>query len=163
MKKKLLIAGIVFLLVFTLAGCAGQQVPLPEESVLKVSELKDDEALNKICKTLREKEYIPEDGIITSANVIGAEAGYSFAMSVNGSSFTMEIYRFDMDNLNETGKNVIESVKKDGHFNVLGYKDINAEICENENYLLIYPDEKLQEETNKNTKEEILKVINESK
>jgi len=74
------------------------------------------------------------------ADVIGAESGVQYQFSYNGkNNITVELYEYDLDNLNDTAKNIIESVQSNGQFTLMD-KQIPATLSDSGKYLMIYTD-----------------------
>ena len=173
MKKnfsKIIALVVAIIAILSITGCGMQPATVPTENKVKISEFGDKATgVEAICKTLKEKEYIPDDNCIkTSANLIGAKSGYRMdGVSVNGSKFSVEIYEFK-DTNSELAKSTINSVKENGSFNLFGRTVSYAYMSDNNKYLLIYPDERSVSDKEKDTenvtrKDEFLKVINSAK
>ncbi|MEE1281233.1 MAG: hypothetical protein UHK60_03120 [Acutalibacteraceae bacterium] len=173
MKKnfsKIIALVVAIIAILSITGCGMQPATVPTENKVKISEFGDKATgVEAICKTLKEKEYIPDDNCIkTSANLIGAKSGYRMdGVSVNGSKFSVEIYEFE-DTNSELAKSTINSVIENGSFNLFGRTVSYAYMSDNNKYLLIYPDEKSVSDKEKDTenvtrKDEFLKVINSAK
>ncbi len=162
---------IAIITVFSITGCGMQPATVPSENRVKISEFGDKATgVEAICKTLKEKEFIPKDDecIETNAKLIGAKKGYRIeGVTVHSSKFSVEIYEFE-DTSNELAKKVISSVKENGYFELFGRKVPYAYLSDNNKYLLIYPDEKSVSDKEKDAenvtrKDEFLKVINSAK
>lgn len=173
MKKnfsKIIALVVAIIAVLSITGCGMQPATVPNENKVKISEFGDKATgVEAICKTLKEKEYIPNDNCTkTSADLIGAKLGYRMdGVSVNGSKFSVEIYEFE-DTNSELAKSTINSVKENGSFSLFGRTVSYAYMSDNNKYLLIYPDEKSVSDKEKDTenvtrKDEFLKVINSAK
>ena len=52
----------------------------------------------------------------------------------------IELYEYDLNNLNDTAKSVINSVKKDGSFVILDLPAVTAYLSDNGKYMMIYTD-----------------------
>lgn len=173
MKKistKVIALLVAIIAVLSITGCGMQPATVPEENKVKISEFGDKATgVEAICKTLKEKEYIPNDECIkTSADLIGAKSGYRMEdVNVNGSKFSVEIYEYE-DTTSDIAKNVISSVKENGTFDLYGRTVSYAYMSDNDKYLLIYPDEKSVSDEEKNSenvtrKNDFLEVINSAK
>lgn len=158
---------IAIIAVLSVTGCGMQPATVPTENKVKISEFGDKATgVEAICQTLKEKEYVPNDDCIkTSADLIGAKSGYRMeGINVNGSQFSVEVYEYD-DTTSDIAKNVINSVKENGSFDLFGRNVSYAYMSDNNKYLLIYPDEKSVSDEEKNSenvtrKDEFLKIIN---
>lgn len=161
---------VAIIAVLSITGCGMQPATVPTENKVKISEFGDKATgVEAICKTLKEKEYVPNDDCIkTSADLIGAKSGYRMeGVTVNGSQFSVEVYEYE-DTTSDIAKNVISSVKENGTFDLFGRTVSYAYMSDNDKYLLIYPDEKSISDEEKNSenvtrKDEVLKVINSAK
>lgn len=173
MKKnfsKIIALFVAIIAVLSITSCGMQPATVPNENKVKISEFGDKATgVEAICKTLKEKEYIPNDDCIkTSADLIGAKSGYRMdGVTVNSSKFSVEIYEFE-DTNNELAKSTIKSVKENGSFSLFGRTVSYAYMSDNDKYLLIYPDEKSISDKEKDAenvtrKDEFLKVINSAK
>lgn len=94
----------------------------------------------KVNDKLDEKNVTEMD-----AALVGAEQGKKFATSYNGKNITIELYGYNTSNLNDTAKQVIESVKKDGTFTILDLSPVKAYLSDNGKYLMIYSDASIDE------------------
>lgn len=173
MKKRLFkVVAIVMAIiaVTSVTGCGMKPATVPQENNVKISEFKDKATgAQAICKTLKAKDYIPNDKCIqTDYALIGASDGYRMdKVHVNGSEFSIEIYEFK-DTTNENAKAIIDSVKKNGSFTLFGRKVPYAYMSKNDKYLLIYPDKKSVSDENKDKENvdrlnAVLKVVNSAK
>ena len=70
---------------------------------------------------------------------IGAQDGYRFRFILNGSTVQVEVYSYDVNNLNEQGQTVLDSVKADGSFTMLD-NDVPATLNSDGKYMLLYTD-----------------------
>ena len=166
MKKnfsKIIALFVAIIAVLSITSCGMQPATVPNENKVKISEFGDKATgVEAICKTLKEKEYIPNDDCIkTSADLI------MDGVTVNSSKFSVEIYEFE-DTNNELAKSTIKSVKENGSFSLFGRTVSYAYMSDNDKYLLIYPDEKSISDKEKDAenvtrKDEFLKVINSAK
>lgn len=77
--------------------------------------------------------------------LIGAEKGRKYATTYNGKNITVELYGYNTETLNDTAKEVIESVKKDGTFTILDFAPVKAYLSDNGKYLMIYSDASIDE------------------
>ncbi len=75
---------------------------------------------------------------------IGAIGGYRYKFTFNGSTVQAEFYEFDTENLNEKGKDCLDSVKSSGKFTVLD-NEVAATLSDNGKYLMVYTDPRTEE------------------
>ncbi len=118
-----------------------------EENTSSMPEIHSKEAgLDNIVQYFTSMDLIDENSKSKVAyEVIGAKNGVKYSATVADSSFTLELYEFETDNLNSTAEKTINSVKNSGSFNILD-TPVNAVISDNNKYLLIYGDNSDNEE-----------------
>lgn len=125
-------------------------------------------------------EYFAKKGYITTkdgkidestvtvmdASLIGAKEGKKYATAYGGKAITIELYEYDvrnLNNLNDTAKAVIESVKNSGEFTILDLPPVNAYLSNNGRYIMIYTDSSIddanpdKESDNYKHREEVIK------
>ncbi len=113
-----------------------------------------------LCKYFTEKLYIvakkgdkPNETKMDTS-LIGAKEGKKFATSYGGKPITIELYSYDISNLNDTANEVINSVKTDGTFTIrseyqgseVEMPAVTAYISDNGQYLMIYTDASINSE-----------------
>ena len=87
---------------------------------------------------------------------IGAVAGVQYRFSYEGSNnVTVELYEYDLDNLNDEAQAVLDSVKANGTFTVIGQEVTDAYLSDSGKYLMIYKDTQTNEQ-NELHKQEIV-------
>lgn len=165
MKKRFAVVALILMLVLVVTGCARpQQAEIPAENVVSAEKLKEEAGLDGMAKKLYDQESIASSGVITDAEVIGAQKGYRFTDSAN-SDVTIEVYEFNLEKLSETGKATVDSVndKEKGYFTIFG-QEVPAQMSKNGKYMLVYTDPKLQgdntDEARQERKDAVLKVFN---
>jgi hypothetical protein len=90
-------------------------------------------------------DYLEGNGIIggtateMKADIIGAEKGEKYTFQYNSATVVVELYQFDLDNLNDTDKETLESIKENGTFKVLD-TDVEAKISKSGKYVMLYTD-----------------------
>ena len=120
------------------------------------------QAEQELEKYLKKRAFLPDmDGTEMSYGMIGAKAGHRYMFTFNNSQVTAEFYEYDLKNLNDEAKKTIESVKKDGKFELLGMTT-EATLSDNGKYLMVYTDNS-GEELNKTRKSDVLKAFKEYK
>ena len=127
--------------------------------------------LQGLSEYFAKKEYITtKDGkidestvTVMDASLIGAKEGKKYATSYGGKAVTIELYEYDVKNLNDTAKAVVESVKNSGEFTILDLPSVKANLSDNEKYLMIYTDSSIddanpdKESDNYKHREEVIK------
>lgn len=120
----------------------------------EVSEDNFDDNLDGLCNYFAKMDYIAtkKDAIDESAltkmdaSLIGAKSGNKFTTKYNGKAVTIELYEYDTKNLNDTAKDVIASVEKDGTFTILELPAVKAYLSDNGKYLMVYTDSSIDDE-----------------
>lgn len=90
------------------------------------------------------------------AELIGAEKGIKYVTKYNGQDVIVELYSYNTENLNDTAKEIINSVKEKGTFAILPDKDgnylseVTAYLSDNGKFLMIYSDKSI-DKTNPDT------------
>ena len=108
------------------------------ESVASVPPIESyEDNLTGLTQAMTDRGYISGDPTTMSAQFIGAKEGYRYQFSYEKSKVTVELYEYDLENLNETAQRVISAVKQDGQFEIQG-TNITATLSDNGKYLMIY-------------------------
>lgn len=122
-------------------------------------------------------EYFAKKGYITTkdgkidestvtvmdASLIGAKEGKKFITAYGGKAITIELYEYDLKNLNDTAKTVVESVKNSGEFTILDLPSVKAYLSNNGRYIMVYTDASIddanpdKESDNYKHREEVIK------
>lgn len=83
------------------------------------------------------------------AELIGAEEGVKYTTKYNGKDVIIELYSYDTENLNDTAKEIIKSVKEKGTFEILPNQQgeylpaVTAYLSDNGKFLMIYSDKSI--------------------
>lgn len=114
-----------------------EATPEPEASV---DESKFTDNLEGLQEYMMAKEYISGTPVDMEASFIGAKDGVKYTCSYEGSNnITVELYEYDTSALDDTAKEVIDSVKKNGTFELMGMT-AEATLSDNGKYLMVYKD-----------------------
>ena len=149
-KVSILMLAFCLLVIFTACGAgdwrnqSSEPANADESSASAPAEVSQDDyedSLDGLCKYLKDSEIISGDATEMRADMIGAEAGNMYVHSFEGGSVTVELYAYDLDHLNDTGKSMLDSIKKNGTFTLLG-TETPAILSDNGKYLMIYKDAK---------------------
>jgi hypothetical protein len=143
--KKLLCIGLaaVFCLAMTACGVDNTKetsspssgtVSTPE---VQVSEDDYEDTLDGLEQYLTAKGAISGDPQIVRSEYIGADDGDRFVIAFENATVTIELYSYTLDNLNDTAKEVLDSVKETGKFTIFG-TEAQALLSNNGKYLMIY-------------------------
>lgn len=102
--------------------------------------------LDGLCACFEWRKYVdPSTKKETLANVIGAQKGVEYVANVADSKFDVELYYYDLDNLNEVANSYVDEIKTTGSFTLLG-NSVPAFISNNNKYMMIYTDTSSKEE-----------------
>lgn len=143
-------------------------------TVDEVEEKNFEDNLNGLSNYFAKKGYITtKDGkidestvTVMDASLIGAKEGKKYATSYGGKAITIELYEYDvrnLNNLNDTAKTVIESVKNSGEFTILDLPPVKAYLSNNGRYIMVYTDASIddanpdKESDNYKHREEVIK------
>ena len=140
--KKILALVLVMVMAVSLTGCMTTKGQTSTELVVSAEEKNPDMSaytndFDGITKYLADCEVIAGEGAEMSADFIGAVTGKKYAFSYEGQKATCEIYEYDLENLNDTAKAVIDSVKTKGYFESLD-SEVTATLSNNGKFLMIY-------------------------
>ena len=118
-----------------------------EETVAEKDPAKYSDDIQGLCKFMEENKVTAGERIQMEYGVIGAMNGYKYSYMYDGSAVQLEVYEFAVEGLSETAKTVIESVKKDGQFELLD-NTIPAQLSADGRFMLIYTDDKAAKKDN---------------
>lgn len=146
--KRAIAAFVVFCLILICTGCGvkgwqnGESAPSSsevevEELIKEVDDSSYENNLSGLSGYLKEAGAISGEAKEMSADMIGAIAGEKYEDNVT----SIEIYEFSNENLSDTAKEVIRSIKETGKFEMLGIK-VDAVLSENEKFLMVYSENK---------------------
>ena len=150
MKKKIILGAMAAAMVaaVTLTGCGGSDdtssVPEVVAGTMEIAEL-DAQGMEGLCDYLEGNGIIAGNYVDMKADVIGAVDGRKYQFKYNGATIIAEFYEYDLANLSETAETVLNDVKTEGKFDVLG-TEIDAAITEDGKYVYIYGDTNTSEE-----------------
>lgn len=156
MMKKILLTVMCLVLALSLAGCVGAsstavsatdlvlpteaEVSEGEEQPTELEEIDADEYednLEGLEEYLKACYVIAGEPKIMSHEAIGAVAGHKFTVNYQKNRLEVELYEFDLDNLNAAAKECLRSVEEDGYFMMLDQK-VEAYINGSGKYIMIY-------------------------
>lgn len=161
-KKVLLFAGAA-VLALTLTACGGQAEQLetldtPSSGIdwAPAEAASFDDSLDGLCKYMESNKAVTGEKDYMSYKEIGAIDGCRYRFKFDGSTVQAEFYEFDLENLDEKGKECVDSVTEKGFFTVLGNQ---APAVMNGKYMMVYTDTD-NDEANKAHSDEVLKLFN---
>ncbi len=136
MKKILFAAILSFAFLFT--ACAAPTAQLAELTYEKEDIAFDeyDDNLEGLEEYLEDKNLIAGNATEMSYDFISAIAGQKYFYTTNSVSLSCEIYEYDSENLDDKAKEIINSIKENGHFVSLD-TEITAVLSDNEKYVMI--------------------------
>ncbi len=148
MCKKIfgLLLSIAVLLGLTACGGPGQSLPkleLPEDGQIQMSKIGRADNLEGLQEYMAEGLAFAGEPVEMSYKEIGAIAGVRYRFTYNGSTVQVEFYEFDLQNLDEKGKECLGSVQEKG---VIAVLDNEVPAVLNGKYLMIYTDTSKKEE-----------------
>lgn len=106
-------------------------------SQAEVVESNYEDSLDGLCSYLAASGIISGDPTEMDARLIGAKAGRMYTHSFEGGQASVELYEYDLENLNDAATTTIESVKETGKFTLLGIES-EAILSDSGKYLMIY-------------------------
>lgn len=107
---------------------------------------KVDDTLEGLCSFLAQNGGVDGEPVEMAAAFIGAKAGVQYRFGYEGNNnVIVELYEYDPENLSDEAKTVVESVKQDGTFSVIGQKVTDAYLSDSGKYLMIYKDTQTNE------------------
>lgn len=167
--KKLIILALAVVMAGTMSACGMDVGGTPSGSASTASSQASKPNTDSYGDDLSGLEkYLTDNSVISGsptkmqADFIGAKSGDKYQASFNGNNnVTVELYEFDPKNLNDTAKQVIESVKKDGVFSIMDQK-VPAVLSTSEKYLMIYKDSNTADQ-NKAHEKDVEKLVQEFK
>ena len=162
MMKKLLALGFSLGLILSLGACGatGEQLPAlvlessssqqsggetsgvesgAQPTVEEVPDTEFPDTLDGLCDFLTANKAVAGEPTEMAYETIGAQDGYRFRFILNGSTVQVEVYSYDVNNLNEQGQTVLDSVKAEGSFTMLD-NDVPATLNSDGKYMLLYTD-----------------------
>lgn len=122
-----------------------------------VSDKDFEDSADGLCQYLEANRGVAGDPTTMAYETIGAVDGYRYRFTLNKSTVQVEVYQYDLDNLNEQAQTVLDDVKEKGSFTLLD-KEIPAVLSDSGKYLMIYTDSSTSEE-NTAQKERVLELF----
>lgn len=160
--KKFAALAAAALMLLSASACAVEDPALSSQtsssqeetsSAAPVDASKMEDSLKGLAEYMKAKGYMEGDALEMDASFIGAEKGQKYTGSYEGNkNIIIEIYEYDVGNLNETAEKIIDSVKKDGSFELMGMK-ADAVLSDSGKYLMVYKDSVSDETHNKRADE----------
>lgn len=162
MLKKVLIFAGAAVLALTLTACGGQMEQLenletPSSGIdwAPAEAASFDDNLDGLCKYMETNKAVTGEKDYMSYKEIGAIDGCRYRFKYDGGTIQAEFYEFDLDNLDEKGKECVGSVTEKGSFTVLGNE---APAVMNGKYMMVYTDTD-KDEANTTHSEEVQKLF----
>lgn len=147
MKKIFALILASLMLISVMSGC-GTTVPNATESTSSTEETKQaeettyDDNLKGLAEYMKDQGYIDntDNAYKMQSQLIGAEEGYRYLKG----AVQMELYKYNPDKLNDTAKDVMEQIEKNGEFELYG-KKIKGYLSDNGKYMMVYTDSAIVE------------------
>lgn len=172
--KRILILAAAAALLMTATACGAGDVGSPSSAAPASSQAASSSSAPAVSQDSVEdnlqglQKYLTGNGAVSGdptemrADVIGAKSGVRYQFSYNGkNNVTAEFYEYDPDNLGNTAKQVLDSVKSSGKFTLMG-QQISASLSDSGKYLMIYQDSVTKDE-NKAYADKVAKLFREFK
>ena len=164
--KKIITFCLITILAVLLTACGAGDVQNPanqsnsevntekasEEKVVSQDDYEDN--VNGLKKYFEDSGYVSGDPVKMSAQFIGAKEGYRYQFKYGKSQVIVELYEYDLDNLNSTADKVLDSVGSNGYF-MMDKTQVNAYMSDNGKYIMIYTDNSKDHE-NQTRKDEVI-------
>ncbi len=104
-----------------------------------------EDSLEGLCKYLEGNYAVAGDKEEMSFQEIGAKGGFRYRFTYSGRVVQVEVYEYDLQNLDEKGKEFLDSAKNAGKITVLG-NEVPVTLNPNGKYMMIYTNDKPKEE-----------------
>src|SRR5574344_164158 len=160
MKKIITAFLVIAMSVLCFAGCNND--PLNNNTPTTTSPTEATEAEKK-ASSISQKSYDETfDGLVSyfndcknintedenqikemDASLIGAEKGNRYTTKYNNADVVIELYSYKTDDLNDTAKDTISSVKNNGEFQIMKLDPVKAYLSNNGKYLMVYNDKSI--------------------
>ena len=144
MKNKLLIfVTMLFAILLTACGAGDiRENNTSNESEitnanLTISDENYENNLNGLIQYLLDNEYISGEVTKMSAGIIGAQEGYKYEFKYNRFGVAVELYEYDLNNLNDKATSTINQINQNGKF-IIQNIEVPAIMSKNGKYMMIY-------------------------
>lgn len=158
MKKILLFVPLI-VVIFSLSSCrVGTNTPNYADAPKTVDGVEQnsyEDNLSGLTSYFKDKGYVAGEPKKMSSALIGAKEGYRYEFKYENVRVRIELYEYDLDNLNNDAKQILQRVKEEGLITVQG-TTVNGVVSDNGKYLMIYINDKDNEDTIQR-KEEVIK------
>ena len=123
MIKRILVFAGAAAVALTLSACGGQMEQLTELEPVssgidwapaETASFEDD--LDGLCKYMETNKAVSGEKDYMSYKEIGAVDGCRYRFKYDGGTVQAEFYEFDLENLDEKGKECVDSVREKGFF-----------------------------------------------
>ncbi len=161
--KRIILVVAVLTLVLALVGCGAGNVggdvssTGDTSSAETESKLTEEEAEDSLDGLIA---YLVSNGLMEKTNekkmeagFIGAKAGMRYSYRVGNSDVAIELYEYDLNALDDTARDYIAQVEKDGKLTILDREVTGAVMSDSGKYLMVYTDGSTEEENVKRTED----------
>lgn len=149
--RKLTALLICIIGIMTLTGCGAGDVGgpgyNPSSSIDESSEPTEpnfeaemgqyEDNLDGLVKYMKAAGCIEGEPTTMAASIIGAKAGYRFSFIYEKANVSVELYEYDLDNLNDRAKEILTGVKENSKI-VINKNEIDAMVNDTGKYLMMY-------------------------
>lgn len=158
MKKILLFISSIAV-IFSLSSCRiGVNAPNYTDAPKTVNGIEQnsyEDNLSGLMAYFKDKGYVAGEPKKMSSALIGAKDGYRYEFKYEDIIVRIELYEYDLDNLNNDAKQILQRVKEEGLITVQG-TTVDGFVSDNGKYLMVYTSNKESEEAAQR-KEEVIK------
>ena len=170
--KKIFILMLAVIMSASMAACGvgdvGGTAPVSSQAESNapvssaVNEKNYDNNFSGMVQYLSDNKIIEGNALEMKTDFIGAKKGVKYQFSYNGNAnVTVELYEYDLGNLNAKAKSVIGEIKEKGTFTLLD-NTFPAVMSDNGRYMMVYRDT-VAKEPNVKRQEEATKLFKEFK
>lgn len=147
-STRILVLTLSIICIVSLTACGAGDVGGPGYSpssvASEVEEKKDikpvdqyEQNFDGFVQCLKDRTYIQGEPKIMSSQLIGAKRGYRYQYMYEKSNITVELYEYDINNINQTAQEVIDQVTNKKQFDIQK-NTVNASLSINNTCLIIY-------------------------
>ena len=110
-----------------------------EAQVEDVPDTEFEDSLEGLCDYFTANKLVTGEPVEMAYETIGATGGYRFRFTLNKSTVQVELYSYDLDQLNDQAQEVLTSVRENGTFTMLK-NQVPATLNGDGKYMLLYTD-----------------------
>ena len=137
------------------AATSSGAAPAVDLEGLDAKEVEDN--LEGLCQFLEGNYAVSGNKEEMSYGEIGAKGGFRYRFTYNNSTVQVEVYEFDLKNLDEKAQTCLDEVKEKGTFTMLN-QQVPAVLNNDGKYMMVYTDGK-NEDANNQQKERVKELF----